>query len=100
MDWRRSAKTESLGSSHFTAIGAFSRAGSLLYFDWSSKKYQSIPIDEQVEVLSFTGDITIEAGVRSKVRRPLCRSRLSLRRNSAHGGHLLGGHVTTRHSNS
>src|SRR3954467_5694041 len=59
------AKIESLGSSHFTPIGAFSRA-IVSYFAWPPKKYPPIPIDEQVEVLSFTGDITIESG-QSKV---------------------------------
>src|SRR5438093_13714118 len=48
-----------LGASHFTAIGAFSRAV-VAYFDWSSKRYQHIPIEEQVEVLSMVGDITID----------------------------------------
>ena len=82
------AKTESLGSSHFTAIGAFSRAV-VAYFDWSSKKYQPIPIDEQVEVLSFTGDITIENG-RSKVHAHVVLGKAD---GTAHGGHLLEGHV-------
>ena len=50
-----------LGASHFTAIGAFSRAV-VAYFDWSSKRYEHIPIEEQVEVLSMVGDITIQRG--------------------------------------
>ena len=82
------AKTESLGSSHFTAIGAFSRA-LVAYFDWSSKTYQPIPIDEQVEVLSFTGDITIENG-QSKVHAHVVLGKAD---GTAHGGHLLEGHV-------
>src|SRR3989442_13073814 len=53
------ATGERLGGSHFTAIGAFSRAV-VAYFDWSSKQYQHVSIDEQVEVLSFVGDVTIE----------------------------------------
>ena len=82
------AKKESLGSSHFTAIGAFSRSV-VAYFDWSSKKYQRIPIDEQVEVLSFTGDITIENG-QSKVHAHVVLGKAD---GTAHGGHLLEGHV-------
>src|SRR5438876_5996145 len=77
-----------LGASHFTAIGAFSRA-IVAYFDWSSKKYQPIPIDEQVEVLSFTGDITIENG-QSKVHAHVVLGKADA---TAHGGHLLEGHV-------
>ena len=82
------ATKESLGSSHFTAIGAFSRA-IVAYFDWSSKKYQLIPIEEQVEVLSFTGDITIENG-QSKVHAHVVLGKAD---GTAHGGHLLEGHV-------
>jgi uncharacterized protein len=55
------AKEQGLSGSHFTAIGAFSRAV-VAYFDWSSKQYRHVPIDEQVEVLSFAGDISIGDG--------------------------------------
>src|SRR5437660_12257844 len=48
-----------LGASHFTAIGAFSRAV-VAYFDWKTKQYRNVEIDEQVEVLSLIGDIVIE----------------------------------------
>src|SRR5205807_4036605 len=73
---------------HFTAIGAFSRA-IVAYFDWSSKEYRPIPIDEQVEVLSFTGDITIESG-QSKVHAHVVLGKAD---GTAHGGHLMQGHV-------
>lgn len=43
-------------SASFTAIGAF-REAVLAYFDWQTKAYQDIPVDEQVEVLALTGDI-------------------------------------------
>jgi predicted DNA-binding protein with PD1-like motif len=82
------AKKESLSGSHFTAIGAFSRA-IVAYFDWSSKEYRPIPIDQQVEVLSFTGDITVENG-QSKVHAHVVLGKAD---GTAHGGHLLEGHV-------
>ena len=82
------ANTESLGGSHFTAVGAFSRA-IVAYFDWRLKTYRPIPIDEQVEVLSFTGDITIENG-QSKVHAHVVLGKAD---GTAHGGHLLEGHV-------
>lgn len=44
-----------------TAIGAFRRAV-LGYFDWESKQYKKIPVDEQVEVLSLLGDVAVSAG--------------------------------------
>ena len=46
-------------ATQFTAIGAFSRVV-VAYFDWATRKYRHVPIDEQVEVLSLVGDITLE----------------------------------------
>src|SRR5262249_42104285 len=42
----------------FTAIGAFEKA-QIGYFDFSSKEYKKISVDEQTEVLSLTGDIAV-----------------------------------------
>jgi predicted DNA-binding protein with PD1-like motif len=77
-----------LGTSHFTAIGAFSRAV-VAYFDWSTKRYHHVAIDEQVEVLSLVGDIVIER------ERPNVHAHVVLGKAdaSAHGGHLVEGHV-------
>jgi hypothetical protein len=41
-----------------TAIGAFQDA-LLGYFDWQTKQYTKIPVDEQVEVLSLLGDVAV-----------------------------------------
>jgi predicted DNA-binding protein with PD1-like motif len=41
-----------LGASHFPAIGAFS-GGGVAYFDWSSKRYRHISVEEQVRVELF-----------------------------------------------
>jgi uncharacterized protein len=82
------AKAQGLAASHFTAIGAFSRAV-VAFFDWSSKQYRHIPIDEQVEVLSFAGDITIEEG-QPKVHAHVVLGNANA---TAHGGHLIEGHV-------
>jgi hypothetical protein len=73
-----------LGGSHFTAIGAFSSAV-VAYFDWSSKRYRHIPIEEQVEVLSMIGDITIRRDT------PNVHAHIVLGKAdaSAHGGHLI-----------
>lgn len=43
-------------AAHFTAIGAFQEA-TLAYFDWETKRYRDIPVDEQVEVLALAGDV-------------------------------------------
>jgi predicted DNA-binding protein with PD1-like motif len=78
------AADHSLGASHFTAIGAFSRAV-VAYFDWSAKQYRHISIDEQVEVLSLIGDITIEDG-KPKLHAHVVIGKADA---TAHGGHLI-----------
>jgi uncharacterized protein len=82
------AVTERLGASHFTAIGAFSRAV-VSYFDWSAKQYRKIAIDEQVEVLSLIGDISLEDGT------PKVHAHTVLGKSdaTAHGGHLVEAYV-------
>ncbi len=82
------AAKHQLGGSQFTAVGAFERAV-VAYFDWSSKEYLRIPIDEQVEVLTLTGDITIDQHW-PKVHAHVV---VGKRDGTAHGGHLIEGHV-------
>jgi predicted DNA-binding protein with PD1-like motif len=85
---RELAKREGLSASHFTAIGAFSDA-MLGYFDRDRKDYRRIPVPEQVEVLTLTGDVT------SKDDEPTVHAHVVLGRSdgSAVGGHLLEAHV-------
>ena len=82
------AAEQRLGASHFTAIGAFSRAV-VAYFDWPSKQYRNVAIDEQVEVLSLIGDVTVEKG------KPKVHAHVVLGKSdaTAHGGHLVEGLV-------
>jgi hypothetical protein len=47
------AVKERLGASQVTAIGALSSA-KLAFFDWESKQYQPIPVEEQVESLPLS----------------------------------------------
>lgn len=77
-----------LRASQFSAIGAFERAV-VAYFEWASKQYQHIPINEQVEVLSLAGDITLE-NQQPKVHAHVV---LGKRDATAHGGHLIEGYV-------
>lgn len=83
------AASENLSGAQITAIGAFERAR-LAYFDWDTKAYVPIPVNEQVEVASLMGDIAIgpdgEASVHAHVvlgKRDWC----------ALAGHLEEGHV-------
>ncbi len=85
---REVAKTQGWTTGRFTAIGAFSRAV-IAYFDWDTKSYLRIPIDEQVEVLTLSGDVSVDNGA-PKVHAHVV---LGTRDGSARGGHLLEGHV-------
>lgn len=83
------AKSENIGGAQITAIGAFSSA-ELAFFDWESKKYLPIKVDEQVEVASLLGDIA-----RGPDRQPAVHVHavLSGRTGAARAGHLMKGHV-------
>jgi predicted DNA-binding protein with PD1-like motif len=83
------AREQRLSAAHFTAIGAFSRAV-LAYFDWDTKQYQRIPVEEQVEVLALTGDVSEEADGKPKVHAHIVLGR---RDGTTRGGHLMEGHV-------
>lgn len=85
---QRFAAEHSLTASRVTAIGAFESAV-LGYFNWESKAYERIPVDEQVEVLSLVGDIALD-GEQPKVHAHVVLGR---RDGSTVGGHLLQGTV-------
>jgi predicted DNA-binding protein with PD1-like motif len=82
------AREHSLSAAEFTGLGAFSDAV-LGYFDWQKKDYNKIRIEEQVEVLNLTGNIALADG------EPKLHPHVVLGKadGSAHGGHLLEGHV-------
>jgi hypothetical protein len=71
-----------------TAIGAFSEV-TLGFFDRQKKSYQEIPVKEQVEVLSFSGNIVEKDG------KPMLHAHVVVAKadGSAHGGHFLQGRV-------
>ncbi|MGH7995116.1 MAG: PPC domain-containing DNA-binding protein [Opitutaceae bacterium] len=77
------AEKEHLHAAHFTGIGAFSEV-TVAWFDLESRSYRPIRIQEQVEVLSFLGDVA-EAKGRPSVHAHLCAAK---RDGTAHGGHL------------
>src|SRR5919106_1403139 len=78
------AEEHKLGTSHFTAIGAFKHAV-VGFFDRDTMDYLKIPIKEQVEVLSLTGNITLE-NERYKIH---AHAVLGKSDASALGGHIL-----------
>jgi predicted DNA-binding protein with PD1-like motif len=77
-----------LTASRFNAIGAFSKV-TLGYFNWEKKDYEKILIDEQVEVLTMTGDVTTFES-KPKIHAHVV---VGKRDGTAHGGHLLEAQV-------
>ena len=82
------AEEHQLGTSHFTAIGAFKHA-IVGFFDREKMDYLKIPIKEQVEVLSLTGNITLS----DKEYKVHAHAVLGKSDASALGGHILEAHV-------
>jgi len=80
---------ERLAASQITAIGAMSGA-TLAFFDWESKAYQPIRINEQVEVASLVGDIATGPDKKPSVH---VHAVLGRRDGTAMAGHLQKGHV-------
>jgi predicted DNA-binding protein with PD1-like motif len=80
---------ERISAAQFTSIGALSGA-KLNYFDWEKKKYQPIPVREQVEVASLAGDVALsqEGSPALHVHAVLGR-----RDGTALAGHLSEAHV-------
>ena len=72
-----------LDAAHFTAIGAL-QCVTVAWFNWETKKYQPIEINEQVEVLTLAGDVA------SKDGKPSVHAHLAVAKSdgTAHGGHL------------
>lgn len=82
------AKEHGLNAAHMTAIGAFETV-ELGYFEWERKDYKKIPVNEQVEVLSFLGDVAEHEG-EPKLH---VHAVLGKRDGSTIGGHLFEGRV-------
>jgi predicted DNA-binding protein with PD1-like motif len=83
------AVRERLGASQITAIGALS-GGTLAFFDWESKNYLPIPVEEQVEVASLVGDIAIGPDGKPSVH---VHAVLGRRNGTAMAAHLEEAHV-------
>jgi hypothetical protein len=83
------ARANRLSASRLTAIGAFSDV-TVGYFLPDRKEYRRIPIQEQVEVLSLVGDVTVDERGEPKVHTHAVVGKSD---GSAHGGHLLEAHV-------
>ncbi len=83
------ARTEGLDSAQFTAIGAFSET-TLAFLEWESREYIDIPVNEQVEVASFLGDIVLDEDGKPMVH---AHAVLGRRDGSTRAGHMKRGLV-------
>jgi predicted DNA-binding protein with PD1-like motif len=83
------AAKEGIKAARISGIGAFSDV-TLLYFDWSKKKYKKIAVDEQVEVASLNGDIALDPQGKPAVHVHLVVGKSD---GTAMAGHLGAAHV-------
>lgn len=83
------AEQQRLSAAQITAIGAFQRA-TIRFYDWETKEYQPIPIEEQVEVVSLNGDIALDKDGKPKLH---LHAMFGRRDGSAMGGDLKEGIV-------
>jgi uncharacterized protein len=88
-DLKQFAERECLAAAQISAIGAFSDAV-LGYFELDKKDYLRIPVGEQVEVASLTGDVAL-APDGSRAIHVHCV--LGRRNGAALAGHLIQAHV-------
>ena len=81
-------REQEVEAASLTAIGAFSRAV-LGYFQWETKQYKKITVDEQVEVLSLLGDVAVgDQGPTLHLHAVLGKAD-----GSVAGGHLIEAYV-------
>jgi predicted DNA-binding protein with PD1-like motif len=85
----RFASEALITSASVSAIGAFENA-IVGWFDFSTKQYKKIPVNEQCEVLSALGDVAIGDDGAPSLHVHVV---LGLSDGSTRGGHLLEGKV-------
>lgn len=82
------ACTHDVEAAHLTAIGALEHA-LLGFYDPATKEYDEIPVEEQVEALSVTGNLAVYEGA-PKLH---AHAVLGRRDGSTVGGHLIEARV-------
>jgi len=82
------AEENNLRACHFTGIGAFSEA-TIAFFDFSINDYRKIEVNEQVEVLILSGNISFYEN------KPKIHTHVVLGKSdgSTVGGHLLSARI-------
>ena len=85
----RFVREQRIGAAQITAIGAFGSVV-LRYFDWDTKRYRDLPVNDQVEVASLIGDVAEGPDGAPSLHVHLVVGR---RDGTAMAGHLGKGHV-------
>ena len=85
----RFANESGISAASLTAIGAFERA-TVGWFDFASKSYRKIEVNEQCEVLSAIGDVAVGDDGKPSLHVHIV---LGLADGSTRGGQLLAGTV-------
>jgi uncharacterized protein len=85
----RFAQDKGIAGASLTAIGAF-RSAVLGFFDFATRSYTQIPVDEQTEVLSAIGDIAVGDDGRASLHMHVV---LGIADGSTKGGHFIEGIV-------
>lgn len=83
------ARKNGLTGATVAGIGAFSGC-KLAFYNLATKKYEPIEVREQVEAVSFLGNISVLESGETKVHVHCC---VGKRDGSTVGGHFLEGHV-------
>ncbi|WFU11277.1 DNA-binding protein (plasmid) [Rhizobium sp. CB3090] len=83
------ATTYEMTAASVTAIGAFEKA-TVGWFDFATRRYRSIPVEEQCEVLSLLGDIATGDDGKASLH---LHAVLGLKDGSTRGGHFIDGIV-------
>ncbi|OHV81728.1 PPC domain-containing DNA-binding protein [Rhizobium sp. LCM 4573] len=83
------AKENSVTAASVSAIGAFKTA-TIAFFDYATKSYQNIPVQQQSEVLSLIGDIAQDDEGNASLH---MHAVLGFSDGSTKGGHFVEGTV-------
>lgn len=86
---RTFAREHGVATAHLAAIGALQDV-TLGFWDGTSPEYLRIAVREQVEVLSMTGNIALGPDGTPRIHAHMVIGKVD---GTAHGGHLLEGHV-------
>ncbi len=85
----RFATDQKITGASLTAIGAF-RTATLGFFDFATKAYKEIPVDNQTEVLSAIGDVAVGDDGKASLH---MHAVLGFEDGSTKGGHFINGIV-------